>query len=502
MEKERSRPQFIWTILKEIYAHPDNYKKNQGKIHQRIKKWLIKRSNTYNIPLKIQEDSIGNIFVRKPALSGCENYPPILLQAHYDIYDKKESSIYDFQGSSISFQEKWIEMIGTPIFDDSIVGVALILAVLINKNEIFEHGPIEALFTVKRDDRFVGALNLDVDYFNIQSKFLLNFDSVDLGAITNGTAGCAEFLYSKKATPIDPGEGKYLTFYKLSISGLKGGELGSEIHFFRANAIKLIARALSSLSEHMQINLADWSGGDLYRFIPRKSTVIFAVHTDEEFKVEQILKEEKGTIIKKYRTFTEYGSNLEPNLCIQWEKTKAKPYFSKKISESAIALANLIPHGLSRSSSVENEFGRISNNFAKVETTRSAIRFHSKSRGDNAPEFKAFNRTLIQLGDLGGWKVKNDYTFPVWVPQKEKEFLNFVKHKYEDILQKPIRIDKLYWVLEPGIIAKQIPQMQALSIGPTEIGVFPENYKVSVYDIQILFRLLRTILKNLNQISM
>ncbi|MHA2002319.1 MAG: hypothetical protein ACTSVU_09545 [Promethearchaeota archaeon] len=500
---DRLQPKLVWKILEEIYNTPPKGPFQGQEIPQRIKSWLLKRAKDKKISLKIKEDALGNLLIKKQATPGMEQCPPILLHAHYDYYQQERKFSLHNRHSHVNIhpEEGYVELVGTPLFDDSVVGVGIICSILGDTSANISHGPIEAFMTVKKDEKFIGALNFDPDFFQIQSKYLLNFDAVDLGTITNSTAGCAEFIYSKTFPKMQSIENVPLKFISLTVNGLLGGEMGSEIHFYRANAIKLIARCLTGISEQIPIYICEWSGGDLYRFIPQESYIKIAIPLSDMERFEELFQQERKGILRKYHTFTEYGENLEPKLNLFWTESTPDSFYSKDSTTEILTIANLIPHGLNRSCSLENEVGKISNNFAKVETIAKTVRFFLKSRGDNKSEFRAFNLSLLQLGRFGKWKIENSYNFPVWEPSTSRTFLKFVQHRYENILQQPVRIAKIYWTLEPGIIARKIPGLEAISIGPTEIGVYPSNYKVQIRDIQILYRLTKSVLKDLPQLA-
>ena len=495
MKCEELNPPLIWHILTNIYGGSQKKKTSPKSIATRIKGWILKQNSTNSINLRIMEDEVGNIFIRKPASPGWEQCQPILLQAHYDINIDFEENQKGSICSTLNLdsEQEWFEIIGSPIMDDSVVGVALILAVLTDRTGEIRHGPLEALFTVKKGSQFIGALNLNPTKFAIESQLLLNFDAVDLGSIINGTAGCAEFILSKSIsylTEIDP---TAYEFFQLTLSGLKGGDLGSEIQFLRANALKIAARCLSAIESHSPIFLGNWEGGHYYRFIPQDCEVKFAVPKEKAVKIQEVFQKERGYILKKYHFYSEYGQNLEPNLQILLERTESFPFIDDLNSVKIITLAEWIPQGLIEKSALEYESGKTTNNFAKIVMNLDQIQFFCKTRGDSSAELKAFNRKLKLLCHFG-WEVTNEYNFPVWESSVPGQFLQYVKHIYEDVINYPVRVTRSFWVLEPGAIQSKFPSMESVSIGPTEIGVYPANYKVKVSDIQILYDVLKQIL--------
>ena len=83
--------------------------------------------------------------------------------------------------------------------------------------------------------------------------------------------------------------------FELSVSGLKGGHSGAEIHTQRANAIKLAARILTRLDEYRVFKA---TGGSKRNVIPSTATIGFSIPKEDEDRlyqvVETVLKEVKG----------------------------------------------------------------------------------------------------------------------------------------------------------------------------------------------------------------
>ena len=112
------------------------------------------------------------------------------------------------------------------------MGVASILAVLASTD--IEHGPIEGLFTIDEETGMTGAENLQQGL--LDGKILLNTDTEDEGELTIGCAGGIDTSVTLDGTP-QPASGS--CSLKLSLTGLRGGHSGCEIHLGRGNACLL-----------------------------------------------------------------------------------------------------------------------------------------------------------------------------------------------------------------------------------------------------------------------
>ena len=66
--------------------------------------------------------------------------------------------------------------------------------------------------------------------------------------------------------------------FNLSISGLKGGHSGVDIHTGRANANKLLVRFLLAASNEFELRLTELNGGSLRNAIPREADASFVIN--------------------------------------------------------------------------------------------------------------------------------------------------------------------------------------------------------------------------------
>ena len=99
--------------------------------------------------LKTQVDHIGNVIIQKPATSGRENHPTVVLQSHLDmVHQKNNDTVFDFSSEGIRMlvDGDWVKADGTTLGADNGIGVAAIMALLESKD--ISHPALEALFTI------------------------------------------------------------------------------------------------------------------------------------------------------------------------------------------------------------------------------------------------------------------------------------------------------------------------------------------------------------------
>ena len=184
---------------------------------------------------------MGNVIIRKPATEGMGDRKKVILQAHLDMVPQKNSnSQHDFEKDPIKprVEEAWVKATGTTLGADNGIGAAAAMAVLESKD--IPHPDLEVLLTCDEETGMTGANGLKSGV--LHGDILINMDSEDEGELYIGCAGGvntnAKFHYETVEVPAN------MLPYKISITGLKGGHSGLDIHLGRGNANKIMCRLL------------------------------------------------------------------------------------------------------------------------------------------------------------------------------------------------------------------------------------------------------------------
>ena len=216
------KPASLWQLFEKICSIP-----HPSKHEQKISLWI--QDWAKELGLAIKEDAVGNLFIKKPATAGMEDRKGIILQAHMDMVPQKNNDTdHDFITDPIKpyiiDSGDWVTAEGTTLGADNGVGLASALAVLASDD--IPHGPLEVLITIDEEAGMTGAFGLEAGW--LDGDILINTDSEQEGEVYMGCAGGidgnATFPLTLEDVPSD-----YQAF-NLSISGLKGGHSGVDIH--------------------------------------------------------------------------------------------------------------------------------------------------------------------------------------------------------------------------------------------------------------------------------
>jgi len=158
-----------------------------------VSDWLVKFAKDRN--LEVIQDEALNVIIKKPATSGYESAPIVILQGHMDmVCEKNQGTEHDFEKDPIEFiiDGDFIKANGTTLGADNGIAVAYALAILDNKT--IAHPPIEVLITTEEETGMGGATNLNPEHLN--GRILINIDSEEEGVLLVSCAGGVRLKFS------------------------------------------------------------------------------------------------------------------------------------------------------------------------------------------------------------------------------------------------------------------------------------------------------------------
>lgn len=408
--------------------------------------------------LQTIRDESDNILIRKPATSGMEHAPGVILQGHLDMVPQANADTrHDFTRDPITtvIEKDWVKAQGTTLGADNGIGVAAALAVL--ESRTIRHGPIEALFTSNEEDGMTGAFGVKPDL--LKGTILLNMDSEDEGVLCIGCAGGANATTTLHYTaePLDPGK----MVYSIAVRGLKGGHSGVDIHRGRANANKLLFRLLAGIADHFNVRLCRASGGNMRNAIPREGTAIVAVSASDANAFRRYVQAHSALIQAEF-------SVTEPDLVIELlPDDSAVDALPEKLQRDLLACLHVVPNGVMRMSDSMPGLVETSTNLAIVRVEQGTIEIKSllRSSVDSArDDLAAVHHSLYRL--LGA-ETRIEGVYLGWKPNIDAPLLKTMRQVYQEIFDVPAEIGAIHAGLECGIIGGRYKQLDMISFGPT-----------------------------------
>ncbi len=438
--------------------------------------------------LETMKDEAGNIIIRKPATPGMEDRKGVIFQGHLDMVPQKNSDkVHDFVNDPIEayIDGEWVTANGTTLGADNGIGVSTALSILASKN--IQHGPVEALFTATEETGMDGAEGLNPGV--LQGDILLNTDTEDEGTFSVGCAGGIDVVASFKIKR-QKVNSKAIAF-KLSVTGLKGGHSGVDIHLGRGNANKIFFRILKELNQLCKVGLADIQGGSLRNAIPREAFGILVV---KEKYAEEIKKklDQFSEIIK-----TEL-KHVEPDLQIRLADEKLpkivfKRGFQRKLTDAVWAA----PNDVVRMSDTMNGTVETSSNLAIVKSEEDSLEISCLVRSFSESAKMALASRLESVFRLAGAEINFVGGYPGWTPDMDSEILEVMRKVYAAKFKKEPELLAMHAGLECGILGAIYPNWDMISFGPTIKYPHSPDEKVNIETVLKFWNFTLEVLKNI-----
>ncbi len=477
------KPASLWQLFEKICSIP-----HPSKHEQKISLWI--QDWAKELGLAIKEDAVGNLFIKKPATAGMEDRKGIILQAHMDMVPQKNNDtdhnfITDPIKPYIIDSGEWVTADGTTLGADNGVGLASALAVLASDD--IPHGPLEVLVTIDEEAGMTGAFGLEAGW--LDGDILINTDSEQEGEVYMGCAGGidgnATFALTSEDVPSD-----YQAF-NLSISGLKGGHSGVDIHTGRANANKLLVRFLLNASIDFDISLTELNGGSLRNAIPREANASFVIAKD---KVEAL----KAALADYLATIRASLGAIETDIDMLLISPEDFEQCWTKSTQAAILRAlNACPNGVIRMSDDIEGIVETSLNLGVIHTRGSKLNAMVLIRSLHDDGRLETERMVQSVFELAGASVVFSGAYPGWKPNTDSAIMQTVRDTYESIFDKVPAVMVIHAGLECGLFKTAYPHWDMVSIGPTIKFPHSPDEKIEISTVEQYWKLLVTVLANI-----
>ncbi len=474
------KPQRVWELFEDICQVPRPSKKEE-----KILAFLIDFAKKHD--LEYDQDKAGNLIIRKQARPGYGNRASVVLQSHVDmVCEKNEGVEHDFDNDPIQpkIVDGWVKGSGTTLGADDGIGMAAQLAIL--EADDIAHGPLECLFTVDEETGLTGAFNLEKGF--VKSRILLNLDSEDDGELFIGCAGGIDthvtFNYDKVST-----EAAHQAF-KVSVTGLKGGHSGDDIHKGRGNAIKILNRLLWNAEKKFEIRLGEIKGGNLHNAIAREAFANVTVPKRHKDAFRELCKNLGDEMLSAMKT-------NEPDLKVAVkESLMPDSLIDYETQNKLLNALYACPHGVIAWSPDIPNLVETSTNLASIKMTADEIIVVTSQRSSIETGNRDIADMVASVFYLAGAKVKHGDGYPGWEPDMDSEILAVTRKAYEELFKEEPKVLVIHAGLECGIIGEKYPGMDMISYGPTIKGAHSPDEGIEISTVKKFWDLTLEVLRN------
>ena len=435
-----------------------------------------------------ESDAAGNVVVRVPATPGREQAPLVAVQSHLDmVCEKRPDVAHDFAVDPIRprVEGDRVYATGTTLGADNGIGAAMALALLTTPG--LEHGPLELVFTVEEETGLTGAMGLEPGF--VHARKLINLDSEDPREITIGCAGGSGFTLRFPVSREPAPEG--WDARELTIEGLRGGHSGVQIHEPLANAIKLLVEILRRVDDAgIPFRLATVTGGNAHNAIPRDACAVLALPDQQVDAFAAVMDQAQADLRQRWLAD-------EPGLKISVLPLPAvEPVSTAEQTTALLKLLEELPHGVLRMS--ETFAGKVetSSNLAMARTEADHVSIATSSRSFVAEALEQVQEQIRATAERAGAEAELREGYPAWQPDPHSSLLRVTEQAFREVNGHPAEVQVIHAGLECGVIAANLPGMEAVSFGPLIRGAHtPEEY-VSIPSVETSWRLLLAVLRS------
>lgn len=467
-------PEVIWNNFEDLNAVP-----RPSKHEERVIAFMKDFGN--KIGLETYEDPAGNVIIKKPATPGMEDRQTVILQGHLDmVHQKNADTNFDFntQGIQSYIDGEWVKAKGTTLGADNGMGVAAAMSILASKD--IQHPAIEALFTIDEETGMTGAFELQQGI--LEGTILLNLDTEDDDEFSIGCAGGIDTNTSYDYIEEAP-EGTFA--YNISVTGLKGGHSGMDIHLERGNANKIMNRLMAE-GQAFGIQIAEINGGSLRNAIPRESFATIVVNSDEFLETFELAKEE----------ITDELSISDGGLKITIEATEL-PAKVMNVEDSAKLIQTIyaVHNGVYRMSMAIPGLVETSSSLARVIVKDGTFKTQSLQRSSIESGKMDIAHTVGSVFVLMGCEVEHTGSYPGWAPNPNSAILQTMEPIYKNMFHEEPHVKACHAGLECGILNERYPGLDMISFGPTIRNPHSPDEMVNIKSVEKFWNFLLEVLK-------
>ncbi len=480
------QPRLVWEFFEQITQVP-RPSKHEEKIRQYLVDYAIRAGLEHNV------DQTGNVLIVKPASKGMESAPAVVLQSHMDMVCEKNSDVkFDFMTDPIRVKTDgdWVRAEGTTLGADCGIGMAAALAVLEDKT--LTHGKIEALFTVDEETGLTGAFGLAPGM--LEGKYLINLDSEDEGEIFIGCAGGVDTVATFK--PLQEHANHELQYFRVAVSGLRGGHSGDNINDGLGNANKLLARILWQATLDFGVRLGAIDGGNLRNAIPREAWAVVGVgakhvphfrglfdRTSADCRAEYALTEPDMAFTLTEAKAADAGTLMDVNT------QRALLGAIRGVANGVLAMSRAMPGLVETSTNLASVKRTAAGHIDVVSSQRSSV---ESAKWDAAHTVEAIFR-------LAGAEVIHSDGYPGWAPNPDSHLLKVSVECYKKLFGTEPKVRAIHAGLECGLFLEKYPDLEMVSFGPTLRGVHSPDERMEIATVDKFWRLLVELLKELKK---
>ncbi len=453
--------------------------------NQKISDWLCCFAKENH--LEYVQDEALNVIIKKPASSGYEKAPAVILQGHMDMVCVKLPEIqHDFEkeGLELLTDGTFIYANGTTLGGDDGISIAYMMSVLTDCELL--HPELICIITTNEETGMEGAKILEAEKY--PAAYLINIDSEEDGTCW---CGCAGGQRVDAELPLRRINKKGISI-KIILSGLTGGHSGSEIDKYIPNAVTVMGRLLYEFGNECNFSLVSLNGGEKDNSIPANSEAEILL-TDYEYKKDFLVLEQLAEKLRKNYC----ASQKKMSFSILCNSITEKSCMSQESRNQLLFLLLLAPDGVQRMSTEVPNLVETSLNLGIFKSNENKADFHYSLRSSVSSELAFLTAKLRLLIEHSGGSSITGASYPAW-EYREKSNLRELFHVSYKQVYGTEPVDKVIHAgLECGLFSEKMPETDMISIGPDMFDIHTPKERLNSVSAIRLYQVLELLLNQL-----
>lgn len=330
----------------------------------------------------------------------------------------------------------------------------------------------------------LGAVGLDVS--PLKGTRLLNLDSEAEGVFT---VSCAGGNVTACTLPVSraPFQG---TALEVTVSGLRGGHSGTEIHKGLANANMLLGRLLQAMGAATGLRIVSAGGGLKDNAIPVKAQARVLVSDAEAARAAA--RKTAADFAAEYRV-------TDPGITVTVEEgASSQEAMDASTTGKVICMLTCLPNGVQVMSADIQGLVQTSLNLGIFTAQGDQVRacFSVRSSVDSQKEMLKSRLTTL-MEQLGGYTVfSGDYSG--WEYRADSPLRELLTQVFREQYGRDPQVEAIHAGVECGIFAGKIPGLDCVSMGPDLLEIHTPRERMSISSVQRVWKFLLEVLKRSN----
>ena len=420
--------------------------------------------------LRYRRDGQNCVVIEKDATPGYEDAETIVILNHMDMVSvaangyKRDGRDFnpltdpilaytETETNADGTQTRWMKAHGTSLGADNGIGLSMALSILTDDSIV--HGPLEVLTTTNEEDGMSGAEALSKDF--IRGRKVINLDSEAYDEITTGAAGACLQVGSWTSEYAQTNANRLAK--SIIIEGGLGGHSGVDINKGRCNAIKELAKFLTSDWMRENAVFADFNGGNANASIASWANATLIIDATREDELEMMVKDWEKQLTGTYQA-------TDSNIRVSTRNCDFNGRYLQKGLDIMKCIASL-PCGVQAMRSDMPGTVMTSNNIGMLRTEGDKITVSCHTRSFNMAEQNALAARISDImKENGAEDVALLMNTGAWMEREDSPLLALTCQTFRDVLGFEPKKVAMHFVLEAAYYVEKYPGVEIASIGP------------------------------------